>query len=149
MATPAIRDDARQEEAGRRGLAPAVTLRLVPDRGLRSGPEVTPVSDPRPLTRRIAQVIAEVLVGARAAAQLAAVATPEVVAQLTRSAGRLRAGPGVAQQRPIVGAVHLSEPRDGVAEACAVVNLGTRYRVIALRLEALTGSWRCTAVHVG
>jgi hypothetical protein len=105
--------------------------------------------DPLPTTRGLAQVIAEVLTGARPAAQLSDVAAPEVIRLLVRNAGRLRAVPGVPPQRPIVGAIHVFEPVPGVAEACALINLGVRYRAIALRLEAPNGRWQCTALHIG
>jgi hypothetical protein len=97
----------------------------------------------------MAQAIAEVLAGARPVAQLTDVASLEVVRLLSRNAGRLCARPGLPPQRPIVDAVHLGEPCEGVAEACAVVNLGARYRALAFRLELLGGRWRCTAVRVG
>jgi hypothetical protein len=45
--------------------------------------------------------------------------------------------------------VHVSEPADGVAEACAVVDTGPRRRAIALRLEGLDGRWRCTQLQFG
>jgi hypothetical protein len=97
----------------------------------------------------MAQAIAEVLAGARPVTQLTDVATLDVIRLLSRNAGRLCARPGLPPQRPIVNAVHLGEPVEGVAEACAVVNLGTRYRAIAFRLELAADRWRCTAVRVG
>jgi hypothetical protein len=93
--------------------------------------------------------MAEVLAGARPPGQLAGVATLEVLALLERNAGRLGARPGARAQRPVVGSVHVSEPRDGVAEACAVVDTGPRKRAIALRLEGIDGQWRCTALQIG
>jgi hypothetical protein len=131
----------------------SVPLRLVPPAGGVS-PAVAPtrrdlLPDPRPWTARLAQAIAEVLAGARPAAQLSRVATLDVLALLERGSGRLGARPGGAPLRPIVGSVHISEPRDGVAEACAVVDTGPRKRAIAMRLEGIDGQWRCTALHVG
>jgi hypothetical protein len=130
-----------------------VPLRLVPPAG-GVAPDPTPtrrdlLPDPYPWTARLAQAIAEVLAGARPASQLARVATLDVLALLERGSGRLGARPGAPPQRPIVGSVHLSEPRDGVAEACAVVDTGPRRRALALRLEGANGQWRCTALHVG
>jgi Family of unknown function (DUF6459) len=90
-----------------------------------------------------------VLAGARPAGQLSRVATLEVLQLLERGAGRLGGRPGLPPQRPVVGSVHVSEPRDGIAEACAVVDTGPRKRALALRLEGIDGHWRCTAVHVG
>ncbi|MBV9487470.1 MAG: hypothetical protein JO246_15670 [Frankiaceae bacterium] len=106
--------------------------------------------DPMPATRRLAQVIAEVLTGARPAAQLSDVAAPDVIRMLVRSAGRLRAVPGAPVLCPIVCTVHIDEPAPGVAEACALINLGVRYRAIAFRMEAAGDDrWRCTALHIG
>lgn len=131
----------------------SMPLRLVPPAG---GVPVTTeptrrdlLPDPRPWTARLAQAIAEVLAGARPAAQLSRVATLDVLQLLERGSGRLGARPGVPPQRPIVGSVHVSEPRDGVAEACAVVDTGPRRRALALRLEGINGQWRCTALHIG
>lgn len=131
----------------------SVPLRLVPPAG---GVTVTGeptrrdlLPDPRPWTSRLAQAVAEVLAGARPAAQLSRVATLEVLHLLERNAGRLGAGPGLPRQRPVVGSVRVCEPRDGVAEACAVVDTGPRRRAIALRLEGQAGEWRCTAIQVG
>lgn len=131
----------------------SVPLRLVPPAGGVS-PTAVPTSrdllpDPRPWTTRLTQAIAEVLAGARPAAQLSRVATLDVLALLERGAGRLGARPGGPPQRPIVSSVHLSEPCDGVAEVCAVVDTGLRKRALAFRLEGINGQWRCTALHVG
>jgi hypothetical protein len=131
----------------------SVPLRLVPPAGGVS-PAMAPtrrdlLPDPRPWTARLAQAIAEVLAGARPAGQLSRVATLDVLALLERGAGRLGARPGSPPQRPIVGSVHVSEPCDGIAEACAVVDTGVRKRALAFRLEGIDGQWRCTALHVG
>jgi hypothetical protein len=131
----------------------SVPLRLVPPAGgVSVAAEPTQrdlLPDPRPWTARLAQAIAEVLAGARPPAQLSRVATLEVLQLLERNAGRLGARPGAPPQRPIVGSVRVTEPRDGVAEACAVVNTGPRCRALALRLEGRSGEWRCTAIQVG
>jgi hypothetical protein len=105
---------------------------------------------------RLAQAIAEVLAGARPPGQLSEVATPLVLGQLARGAGRFGGTPGVTPPRPVVASVHLSEPVPGVVEGCAVVVTGARRRAIALRLElaprgghAARPAWRCTALRVG
>lgn len=108
-----------------------------------------PRPDPRQISHLLAQTIAEVLAGARPARQLDDLAAPDVIRLLCRSAGRLTIQPGVPAPRPLVGSVHVRQPCDGVAEACAVIDLGIRKRAIALRLEATERLWRCTALHVG
>jgi Family of unknown function (DUF6459) len=132
----------------------SLPLRLVPPAGgVPAATEPTRrdlLPDPRPWTARLAQAIAEVLAGARPAGQLSRVATLDVLQLLERGAGRLGSrAVGQPPQRPVVGSVHVSEPRDGIAEACAVVDTGPRKRALALRLEGIDGQWRCTAVHVG
>jgi hypothetical protein len=131
----------------------SVPLRLVPPAGgVRDGGPLSQrdlLPDPRPWTARLAQAVAEVLAGARPPGQLARVATLEVLELLERGAGRLGGSDGTRAQRPVVGSVHVSEPRDGVAEACAVVDTGRRKRALALRLEGVNGQWRCTALHIG
>jgi hypothetical protein len=132
-------------------------LRLVPpalaaqDREFGSRP--TPradLPDPRGWTGRLAQAVVEVLAGARPASQLSRFATLEVLDQLERSAGRLGGRPGSAPAtRPTVASVRVSEPRDGIAEGCAVVDTGPRRRALALRLEGVDGRWQCTALEMG
>jgi hypothetical protein len=107
------------------------------------------MADQRALTGRLAQAIAEVLAGARPASQLCGHATLPVIRMLERNTGRLGARTGEPRHRPIVGSVHIGEPRDGVIEACAVIDVGRRTRALALRLEAVGGQWRCTAINVG
>ena len=139
-----------------------VSLRLVPPAALDDdfGPQPTAradLPDPTPWTRRLTQAIAEILAGARPAAQLARYTTLDVLEHLERSTGRLgrsaegRSGSGTraAAMRPVVSSVHVSEPADGVAEVCAVVDTGPRRRALALRLEGQDGRWRCTQLQFG
>lgn len=148
MARPAVRGDAGYDAAGRRVPGHTQGLRLVREAERQAA--VDPVlPDPRPLSRGLAQTIAEVLAGARPARQLDDLACPDVIRLLCRSAGRLTIQPGVPAPRPIVGSVHVRQPCYGVAEACAVIDLGVRKRAIALRLEAVGRQWRCTALSVG
>jgi hypothetical protein len=131
----------------------SIPLRLVPPAGgVPSDLDRTPrepLPDPRRWVPRVAQAVAEVLAGARPPGQLAQVATLDVLQLLERGAGRLGARPGLPPQRPVVGSVHVSEPRDGVAEACVVVDTGQRKRALALRFEGFGGQWRCTALQIG
>ncbi len=105
--------------------------------------------DPRQPTERLAQVIVEVLAGARPAGQLAGLASLDVLRFLARGAGRLGASQGAPVQLPVVTTVRICEPVDGVVEASAVIRTGTRVRALALRLEGIDGRWRCTAIHLG
>ena len=139
-----------------------VSLRLVPPASMYDdfGPHPTAradLPDPRPWTRRLTQAVAEILAGARPAGQLAPHTTLDVLEHLERSTGRLgQSGIGRAAQsrrrspmRPVVSSVHVSEPADGVAEVCAVIDTGQRHRALALRLEGLDGRWRCTQLQFG
>lgn len=102
--------------------------------------------DPARWAARLVQAVAEVLAGSRPLQQLMPWTDERVYLQLT---GRLR------RQRTVVSAparlcsVRVSEPRDGVAEACAVLRRGTRSRAVALRLEGVDGRWRCTVLQIG
>jgi hypothetical protein len=90
-----------------------------------------------------------VLAGARPAHQLADVASLEVLHLVERNAGRLGGRRCGRPTQPRVASVHVSEPRPGVVEACAVVDTGPRRRALAYRVELCRGQWRCTAVHIG
>jgi hypothetical protein len=131
--------------------------------------------DPVPLAQRLAQAIVEILAGDRPATQLTRHATLDVLDQLERTVRRrarvlavaaaagqrpaatgrtagsaaVQAGTGLATARARVTSVHVSEPADGVAEACAVVSAGPRRRALAFRLEGLDGRWQCTALRMG
>ena len=105
--------------------------------------------DPRGWTRRLAQVIAEVLAGDRPPSQLGRFANRDVLAFLERWAGRFGGRGGRPCTRPVVCSVHVSVPRAAVAEACAVLDTGSRHRALALRLEGDAGRWRCTAIQLG
>jgi Family of unknown function (DUF6459) len=48
-----------------------------------------------------------------------------------------------------VRSIRASEPREGVAEVCATMQVSGRVRAVALRAEAHQGRWRCTRLHFG
>jgi hypothetical protein len=128
----------------------AVPLRLVPPAAdvLRES-AVTDLPDVRAWTARLAQAVAEVLAGARPASQLSRFATLDVLSLLERWSGRYTERDGAAGRRPQVCSVHVSAPGAGIAEACSVLDMGSRRRAIALRLEAKDGRWRCTELQLG
>lgn len=150
---------------------PAVPLRLAPPAVEEETDErVTPralLPDPAPLAHRFAQAVVEIVAGDRPASQLTRHATLDVLDQLERTARHraLRAAEllrtsvrtsakasganSAVPARPRVTSIHLSEPADGVAEACAVISAGPRRRALAFRLEGLDGRWQCTALRMG
>lgn len=100
--------------------------------------------DPTRWTARLVQATAEVLAGSRPLQQLRPWTDERVYLQLT---GRLRRQGPVTTAPARLRSVHVSEPRDGVAEACAVLGQGPRSRAVALRLEGVDGRWRCTVLQ--
>lgn len=101
--------------------------------------------DPHRWTSMLVQAMSEVLAGRRPLQQLMPWTDEGVYLQIT---GRLRRRRSPAVP-PRVSSVHLSEPRDGVIEACAVLRNGARNQAVALRLEGKDGRWRCTALQFG
>jgi hypothetical protein len=101
--------------------------------------------DPTRWAGRLVQATLEVLAGRRPLQQLMPYTDERVYIQLT---GRLRRRTGPSSP-PMLCSVHACEPRDGVAEVCAVVRHGGRVRAVAARLEGFDGRWRCTALQLG
>jgi hypothetical protein len=103
--------------------------------------------DPREAGRRLITMTLEALAGRRPLTQLQPMTSLGVYAALT---GGRRPAWCISGTAPlIVGAVHASEPVDGVAEVCAVARRGGRGHAVAARLEGVDGRWRCTALQVG
>lgn len=106
----------------------------------------------RPWTAHLLQALLEVLAGSRPPAQVRRFTADAVYADLTtkvtrRAVDGRAAGP--APRGDAVRSVHITEPDDGVVEACAVVRRGSRLRAVALRMEGRDGRWQCTALQVG
>jgi Family of unknown function (DUF6459) len=93
---------------------------------------------------QFAQVLAETLAGSRPHRQLAPWTTEQVRRQI-RQLGPLFA----TGDRPLVRRVMTAAPASGVLELTAVVGLGPRIRVLALRLERERAgrAWCCTAIE--
>jgi len=104
--------------------------------------------DPRPWAGHLAQAIVEVMVGARPAPQLLRWTTSEVYDVVAHRA-YVSSRRGMTARRATVRSVHIYEPADGVAEACAVVVDGSRVRALAMRLVWLDGRWRVEALQIG
>jgi hypothetical protein len=121
-------------------------------------PQQTPrahLPEPTPWGGRLVQGILEVLSGVRPISQLVRWTTADVYDSiLTRAQHRSQMMSELRQIGPqrfaeVVRSVHVSEPTDGVAEVCAIVQQGPRCRAIALRLEGIDGRWQCTALQIG
>jgi hypothetical protein len=107
-------------------------------------------------SRQFAQVIAEILAGARSPRQLAPWTTERVRARIGQLSQTLVPG-----QKPRVRRVVTSRPAAHVVEMTVVLSFGPRSRALALRLEHLPGRrpapglpgrparWLCTEIETG
>jgi hypothetical protein len=148
-------------------LVPALSDRVTEPAHRRPIRDVTDEDDaPRPTTRahlpepvpwagRLVQGILEVLAGVRPLSQLVRWTTTEVYDSIsTRTEHLFRKVSESRETAPhrlaeVVRSVHISEPVDGIAEVCAIVQQGPRCRAVALRLEGIDGRWQCTALQIG
>lgn len=114
-------------------------------------PQPTPrrdLPDPERWATRFLQAVLETLAGSRPSTQLQEWTSASVNAQVV-GAARGRQWISSARALPTVRSVHVSEPADGVAEVCAVVQRGRRFAALAARLEGFDGRWRCVALELG
>ena len=107
-------------------------------------------------SRQFAQVIAEILAGARSPRQLAPWTTERVRERIAFLTQTLTPG-----QRPRIRRIVTSRPAARVVEMTVVLSFGPRSRALALRLEQLPGRqpapglparparWLCTEIEVG
>ena len=107
-------------------------------------------------SRQFAQVIAEILAGARSPRQLAPLTTERVRDRISLLTQTLTPG-----QRPRIRRIMTSRPAARVVEMTVVLSFGPRSRALALRLEQLPGRqpapglparparWLCTEIEVG
>jgi len=95
----------------------------------------------------LALAIGEALLGRRPATQLAGWVSAEVLAGLNR---RQRLRPTEASApRTVLLSGRVQHPAAGSAEACALLQTGSRLLVLAFRLEAREDRWVCTALEAG
>jgi hypothetical protein len=111
------------------------------------------LADPAPLLVNLARCVTEIIAGVRSLDQLARWVSDDVYLTLLRRvtiAARSRAITGGQARRPrlTVGAPMVTHPRDGVVEAVVIVHQPSRSRAVAVRLEALDGRWRASAITV-
>jgi hypothetical protein len=114
-----------------------------------SSPATVLHQPPHQIAARLAQVIAEVLVRARPAAQLEPFAATAVVRLLERRADPPVLATAGGVPRPTVTSLRVSSPRAGAIEACAVIKVGRRHRALAYRIELSEAGWTCVAAQVG
>jgi len=115
-----------------------------------------PYSPAQAAAQRFVGVCVEILNGHRPASHLrAVVAATElhlVADQLVRRTTRVYLGrPGAMAPRPQrvrLRALHVSEPRDGVAEVVAVLEYGANHWAMSARLERRSDTWLCVLVQV-
>ncbi len=105
--------------------------------------------DPHAVATELAQALVEVMAGTRPAPQLVRWTAPDVYAVLARRSLVAARRTLPAARRPIVRRVRVSEPADGVAEACAVVIHHDRVRALAMRMVGLDRRWVITDLSVG
>ncbi|MBX9717761.1 MAG: 3-hydroxyacyl-CoA dehydrogenase [Microbacteriaceae bacterium] len=109
--------------------------------------------DPRPLVENLTRCVIEILAGARDLEQVARWVTDDVYRTLLSRAS-ISARARAARRSPVirptfsVGTPRLSQPRDGVIEAVAIVTSRARARAVAIRLEGLDRRWRASAITV-
>ena len=114
-------------------------------------PQPTPrrdLPDPERWATRFLQAVLETLAGCRPSVQLQECTSPTVHAQVVGDA-QGRQWISSARALPIVRSVHVSEPADGVAEVCALVQRGRRFGAVAARWEGFDGRGRCVALELG
>lgn len=113
----------------------------------RTPPENLP--SPQAWATLLSQAAVEIVAGHRPVRQLLRWTTAAVYATLCEEAGHASAKRVPARQhRAVVRSVRVCVPAPGVAEASALVAERDRAWAMALRLEALDGRWRCTALGI-
>lgn len=112
-----------------------------------------PELDPGLAAEGLARSVLEVLAGARDLQQLTRWVTAEVHAVLRARVQLSTRARSVLADRPVrpvlrIGTVKVARPVPGVAETVVVVHGRGRARAVAIRLEAVGGRWRASALHI-
>ena len=127
----------------------ARSLRLVPayddDLDPRTPLEHLPAA--QPFAHALVQRLLEVLAGVRPLRQLQPDTSLEVFDGLQLLLEARPTPRGLRPDRRDVRSVHVQVQADGVAEVNATVRRSGRYGAIALRLEGVSGRWRCTELQ--
>lgn len=112
-----------------------------------------PTGDPGPMLRNLARGVFEAMAGIREIEQLTRWLAPEVASKLlarAQHAARARQRRGGVAMRPKIEPIRCiwQSPREGVVESTVIVDLGSRCRAVAIRLESYRGRWRAQRLHV-
>jgi hypothetical protein len=106
--------------------------------------------------RQFAQVVVEILAGARSPRQIVSCSTDRVRAQVAVLTARVDAG-----QRPRIRRILMSQPTEHAVEMTVVVSFGSRARALAMRCEhqpprpaapgraSRPARWLCTDLEAG
>lgn len=106
--------------------------------------------EPGPWAAALVRAAVEVLTGSRPPAQLARWLSLDLYELMVRRAGlavRVLGRPQPARVARL-RRVHCQAVRPGVHEAAVVVHDGVRVRAAAVRIEAIRGRWRATALEI-
>jgi hypothetical protein len=98
----------------------------------------------QPFAHALVQRLLEVLAGVRPLKQLQRDTSLDVYDELERV---LTARPRPGGPRPdgrAVRSIRVQQRPEGIAEISATVRRGDRYGALAMRLEGVNGTWRCT-----
>lgn len=105
-----------------------------------------PVPDPHVWAVHIAQAILDTLFGTRPAHHLARWTDPTVYKSILSATSVRRPVPGAP--RPAVRSIRVAMPVAHAAETSVLLQVGTRYRAAAMRLESVNGRWLCTVFEL-
>ncbi|MBF4578796.1 Rv3235 family protein [Frigoribacterium sp. VKM Ac-2530] len=146
---PERRTDAPHRPAELFLVEPLPPESLPPEQTAPSEPEL----DPGLAAEGLARSVLEVLAGARDLQQLTRWVTADVHAVLRARVQLSTRARSVLADRPVrpvlrIGTVKVARPVPGVAETVVVVHGRGRARAVAIRLEAVGGRWRASALHI-
>lgn len=116
------------------------------------GPQATGTADLPPAdvwARKLIQATLEVCEGNRSADQLSRWLAPDVRERVARRGVLARRRARRPHQAPLIRALLLCHPADGVCEVSAVVRCSGRVRALALRMSGVDGRWLITALELG
>ncbi len=113
---------------------------------------VRELPDPKQWGGRITQASFEIMLGSRPAGQLARLVDAHTLQVLALHTSRYSVArkrkPGAVLPRPRISSLRCFQPHPEAAEISAVVHDGSRYRAVAIRLNARGNHWLATAFEM-